>query len=76
MFGGLLFLWNATKGHRLRPWNSPYLRWRLETYSGLKAEQITAPDFFRFAWRERGQLMRFLRWTGEIRDLAGKRGGE
>ncbi|MFB3814576.1 MAG: hypothetical protein ACE14L_10735 [Terriglobales bacterium] len=23
------FLWNATRGHRLAPWRSPYLRWLL-----------------------------------------------
>ena len=28
------FLWRATRGHRLQPWRSPYLRWRVETYTG------------------------------------------
>lgn len=23
---------------------------------------------FRFLWKERGQFVRFLRWTGEMRD--------
>jgi hypothetical protein len=32
----LRFFWNSTRGHRLAPWRSPYLRWRMETYSGLK----------------------------------------
>jgi hypothetical protein len=36
----LRFLWNSTRGHRLAPWRSPYLRWRMETYSGLKMDKI------------------------------------
>jgi hypothetical protein len=67
---GLRFLWNATRGHRLMPWRSAYLRWRLETYTGQRAETIGAVDFVRFAWGEKGQFLRFLRWTGEIRDYA------
>ncbi|MGI8771205.1 MAG: hypothetical protein ACR2JE_07200 [Acidobacteriaceae bacterium] len=60
------FLWNATRGHRLRPWRSDYLRWRIETYSGLKAESIGFAEFTRFLWREKGRLLRFLAWTGEM----------
>ncbi len=67
MLGALRFLWNASRGHRLAPWRSPYLRWRLETYSGMHAETITAADIFRFLWREKRQFLRFLRWTDEIR---------
>jgi hypothetical protein len=26
-------------------WRSPYLRWRIETYGGLHAEQIAFSDF-------------------------------
>ena len=70
MLGALRFLWLATKGHRLRPWESPYLRWRLETYSGLHAESITAKDFWRLFVKERRQLLRFLRWTGEMKKFA------
>ncbi len=36
----LRFIWNATRGHRLAPWRSPYIKWRLETYTGLKMEKI------------------------------------
>jgi hypothetical protein len=64
------FLWTATSGYRLRPWRSPYLRWRIETYSGLHAEDIGFADFWRFLWRERGRLVRFLGWTGEMRSWA------
>jgi len=66
MLAAVRFWWVATRGHRLRPWRSDFLRWRLETYSGQKADSITAQDFFRFAWRERTQLSKFLLWTGQI----------
>ncbi len=61
------FMWQAGRGHRLRPWRSPYLRWRIETYSGIKAETITPHSFWRFLWAERRRLVRYLRWTGEMR---------
>ena len=70
MLEGLRFLWNATRGDRLRPWRSPYLRWRLETYTGKRADTITARDFWTLFWTEKMQLFRFLRWTGEIRGYA------
>jgi hypothetical protein len=63
----LRFLWNATRGHRLRPWQSPYLRWRLETYSGQKADTVRARDFWNLFWKEKRQLLRFLRWTREMK---------
>ena len=34
MLEGVRFLWTATRGHRLRPWRSDYLKWRLETFTG------------------------------------------
>jgi hypothetical protein len=57
------FLWIASRGYRLTPWRSPYLRWRVETYWGLHAERITAGDFWRFMWGHRGEMVRFLRWA-------------
>src|SRR5947209_688761 len=62
----LRFLWNATKGHHLAPWRSPYLLWRIETYTGVKMTQIGFMEFWEFVWRERGELWRFLKWTGEM----------
>ena len=62
----LRFLWNATKGHRLAPWRSPYLLWRIETYTGVKMTQIGFLEFWEFMWRERRDLWRFLKWTGEM----------
>lgn len=66
MAGALKFLWNATRGHRLRPWRSEYLRWRIETYSGRQAHTIGAEDFVRFVWQQKWELLRFLRWTGQL----------
>ena len=62
----LKFLWRASKGYRLCPWRSPYLRWRVETYWGLHADTITAQEFWRFVWDQRRDLWRFLRWAGRM----------
>jgi hypothetical protein len=70
VISGIRFLWNATSGHRLRPWRSEYLKWRIETYSGMKAETITPLDMLRFTWREKGNLLRFLKWAGELEKQA------
>lgn len=72
MFAALRFLWNATRGHRLAPWRSPYLRWRVETFSGCRAETLTAGSILSFLWATRGQLIEFLRWTGEMEREAHK----
>ena len=68
----MIFLWRATRGYRLFPWRSPYLRWRLETYTGKPAETVTGGDFLRLALRDWRQMLRFLRWTSEIRSYAGE----
>jgi len=62
----LRFLWNATRGHHLAPWRSPYLHWRLETYTGIRMHRIGFIEFMGFTWRERMQILRFLRWTGQM----------
>jgi len=51
------------KGYRLRPWRSPYLRWRIETWSGIHAADITPELFVRFVWKHRADLLRYLRWA-------------
>lgn len=75
MISAIRFLWNATSGHHLRPWRSDYLKWRIETYSGMKAESITPLDMLRFTWREKWNLMQFLKWTSDLEKhaLAGRR---
>ena len=66
LFLSLRFLWDATRGHRLAPWRSAYVRWRVETYTGKKAETLTAGDILGFAWSERWELLRYLLWTDQV----------
>jgi hypothetical protein len=66
----LRFLWNATRGHHLAPWRSPFLRWRIETYTGVKMKDIGFLEFFEFMWKERAELFRFLQWTAEMERYA------
>jgi hypothetical protein len=66
-----VFLWRAGRGYRFRPWRSPYLRWRIETYWGLHAERITPEEFRRFVWEHRSELLRFLDWAARMDAAAG-----
>ena len=66
MFAPVRFLWNATRGHRLAPWRSEYLKWRIETYSGKKAETLRGRDVLSFVWQSRWELLDFLVWTGRL----------
>jgi hypothetical protein len=74
LLASLRFLWNATRGHRLRPWKSEYLRWRVETYSGKWAEKLSASSFLGFFWSTRWELLSFLAWAGKMEKEARKRG--
>ena len=56
-------LWRLSRGYRLRPWLSPYLRWRIETYWGLHADRIGFREFWAFTWSHRAELRRYLRWA-------------
>lgn len=60
------FLWNSTRGHHLAPWRSPYLKWRLETYTGIKMQNIGFFTFLAIMWRERIKMYRFLLWTAKM----------
>jgi len=64
------FLWRSAKGNRLRPWRSPYLRWRIETYWGLHAERITPAEFRSFLWNHRRELLRFLHWAAKMEKMS------
>lgn len=57
------FLWRISRGHLLAPWRSPYLRWRIETYWGTPAEDITFREYWRFVWQKRQDLWRYLKWV-------------
>jgi hypothetical protein len=63
----LRFLWRASMGYRFFPWRSPYLRWRMETYWGVPADQIGPGHFWRFIWQHRRDLLRFLEWAERMR---------
>ena len=65
MTGEIAVAWRLARGYRLRPWQSPYLRWRMETWSGIHADTITPGVFFRFVWQHRRDLMRYLHWAAE-----------
>lgn len=65
------FLWDASRGYRLRPWASPYIRWRIETYSGMPAAEVDREKFWAFVGREKPRLLTFLRWAGEMRVSGG-----
>ena len=59
--------WTAARGYRLRPWHSPYLRWRIETYWGIPANELNRTSFLRFVWRKKGLLTDYLRWSARMR---------
>ena len=67
MFNALRYYWIIAKGYRLRPWRSPYIQWRLETFFGHEAADLDASKFFRLMWRERARMERFLGWVAERR---------
>ena len=48
------------------PWRSEYLRWRVETYSGKRAETLTAGSVLGFLWSTRWELLSFLGWTNDL----------
>ena len=57
----------------LTPWQSPLLRWRMETYGItdeqgriLHAEELTPSCMWRFSLRRRRELARFLRWAARL----------
>ncbi len=62
----LAFLWNSTRGHHFRPWKSEYVRWRIETYSGIHPEAVSLPVFLSFVFQERYRLLKFLGWVARL----------
>jgi hypothetical protein len=62
------YYWAAAKGYRLRPWQSPYIAWRMETFFGPQASHAGSGNFFSLLWRERRRLWEFLRWTERYRN--------
>ena len=67
MFRTLSYYWNAARGYRLKPWKSPYMRWRFETFLGEEAADLTARKFFHLTWKHREHMERFVDWAAERR---------
>jgi hypothetical protein len=67
MFEALHYYWVVARGYRLNPWNSPYIRWRFETFLGEEAADMNARTFFRLAWKYRAQMEEFVVWVGQRR---------
>ena len=63
MLYALRYYWRLAKGHRLRPWRSPLVRWRLETFFGIHADELTRRQFFRAVWENRRRVRNFLHWA-------------
>ena len=57
------FWWRGSRGYRLRPWKSPYLRWRMETFWGIAANEIGFAVFWTLLWRNRRDIRRYLLWV-------------
>jgi hypothetical protein len=66
------FVWNATRGHHLAPWRAPYLRWRMETYTGIRARDLDFFTMMMICWRMRVRLFYFMLWTAKMKGYSGK----
>ena len=66
MLAPIRFLWNSTRSHRFAFWRSEYLRWRIETYSGKRAETLTIRDILSFFWQMRWEMVKFLFWINRL----------
>ena len=63
----LQFYWLAARGYRLRPWASPYIQWRFETFLGKEATNLSAGSFFHLCWKYRNRLKSFSAWAATRR---------
>jgi hypothetical protein len=67
MWNLLSYYCMATRGYWLHPWDSPYMRWRLETFLGKEAENLSAAQFMKVLWKYRHQMQNFVDWAAERR---------
>ena len=67
------YYWIAARGYRLRPWKSPYLRWRFETFLGTEASNLSASKFLTLSWKYRKHMQRFVDWAAERRRIQRRR---
>jgi len=73
MFKTLQYYWNAARGYRLKPWKSPYICWRFETFLGSEAANMSASKFFRLTWKYRQHMEEFVDWAAERRRVQRRR---
>ena len=69
MWNVLSYYWMAARGYRLHPWDSPYLKWRLETFLGKEAEQLSPAAFVKVLWKYRQNMQNFVDWAAERRRI-------
>jgi hypothetical protein len=67
MWNTIRYYWSVARGYRLKPWKSPYMRWRFETFLGKEADNLTARKFFHLSWKYRKNLAAFVDWATERR---------
>ena len=67
MLRKLALAWKLAKGYRLHPWDSPYLKWRIETWSGIEADSLDRKTFLSFVRKHRRELGRYLEWAAAQR---------
>ncbi|HZS71770.1 MAG TPA: hypothetical protein VFA13_08030 [Candidatus Acidoferrum sp.] len=67
------YYWIAARGYRLHPWDSPYLRWRFETFLGKEGCNLNASRFLSLSWKYRKQMQRFVDWAAERRRIQRRR---
>src|SRR5215467_16320981 len=67
MWNALCYYWIAARGFRFHPWDSPYLRWRMETFLGGQAHCASPSEFLKILWKYRRQMQNFVDWAAERR---------
>ncbi len=73
MWKTLRYYWIVARGYRLRPWKSPYLQWRFETFLGQEAAHLNAKKFLRLSWKYRDKFASFVDWAAQRRRLMRRR---
>jgi hypothetical protein len=48
VFTALRYYWETAKGYRFRPWDSPYIRWRMRRFLHWAAERRAVQSRARF----------------------------
>jgi hypothetical protein len=48
------------------PWRSEFLKWRIETFTGAKAEDLNAVDVISFFWAMRWEIFSYLAWADDM----------